>query len=41
LGTTVIKEALGRAKVDLADVSDVVLGQVLTAGQGQNPPGKR
>src|SRR3954470_5513824 len=37
LGATVIQEALARAKVDAAEVSDVVLGQVLTAGQGQNP----
>src|SRR4051794_37361202 len=37
LGATVIKEVLGRAKVDAAEVSDVILGQVLTAGQGQNP----
>ena len=37
LGATVIKAALGRAKVDPAEVSDVILGQVLTAGQGQNP----
>ena len=28
---------MARAKVDAAEVSDVVLGQVLTAGQGQNP----
>ena len=37
LGATVIKAALARAKVDAAEVSDVILGQVLTAGQGQNP----
>ena len=37
LGATVIKAALGRAKVDPAEISDVILGQVLTAGQGQNP----
>jgi acetyl-CoA C-acetyltransferase len=37
LGAVVIKEALRRAKVDAAEVSDVILGQVLTAGQGQNP----
>ena len=36
LGATVIKAALERAKVDPAEVSDVILGQVLTAGQGQN-----
>jgi len=37
LGAVVIKEALARAKVDAADVSEVILGQVLTAAQGQGP----
>ncbi len=37
LGTAVIKAALERAGVDAADVSETILGQVLTAGQGQNP----
>lgn len=37
LGATAIKAALQRADVDPADVDEVVLGQVLTAGQGQNP----
>lgn len=37
LGTIVIKEALARAAVPAADVSDVIMGQVLTAGAGQNP----
>ena len=32
-----IKAALERAKVDPAEVSEVILGQILTAGQGQNP----
>ena len=36
LGATVIRAALDRAAIDAADVSDVVLGHVLTAGQGQN-----
>jgi len=36
LGAIVIRAALERAAVDAADVSDVVLGHVLTAGQGQN-----
>src|SRR3546814_11230668 len=30
-------EALRRAGVEPAEVSEVVMGQVLTAGQGQNP----
>ena len=37
LGQTVIKSALERAKVDPAEVSEVILGQILAAGQGQNP----
>ena len=37
LGTVAIKAALARAGVDAADVSETILGQVLTAGQGQNP----
>lgn len=37
LGKTVIVEALKRAAVEAQDVSEVILGQVLTAAQGQNP----
>ncbi|MGH7005269.1 MAG: beta-ketoacyl synthase N-terminal-like domain-containing protein, partial [Alphaproteobacteria bacterium] len=37
LGQIAIAEALKRAKVAPADVSEVVFGQVLTAGTGQNP----
>ncbi|VFU10705.1 acetyl-CoA C-acetyltransferase [Methylocella tundrae] len=37
LGAAVIKGALERAKVEPAEVDEVILGQVLTAGQGQNP----
>jgi acetyl-CoA C-acetyltransferase len=37
LGAAVIKAALERAKVAPADVDEVILGQVLGAGQGQNP----
>ena len=37
LGQTVVKAALERAKVDPAEVSEVILGQILTANQGQNP----
>ena len=37
LGTVVIKEVLDRAGVEAAEVDEVILGQVLTAGQGQNP----
>jgi acetyl-CoA C-acetyltransferase len=37
LGATVIKEALQRAQVPLDQVGEVIMGQVLTAGVGQNP----
>ncbi len=37
LGAVAIKAALERAKVDAAEVDEVILGQILTAGQGQNP----
>ncbi len=36
LGEIVIREVLGRAKVAPAEVSEVVMGQVLTAANGQN-----
>ncbi|NPV69944.1 MAG: acetyl-CoA C-acetyltransferase [Firmicutes bacterium] len=36
LGAVVIKEALKRAKVEPADVCEVIMGNVLQAGQGQN-----
>ena len=37
LGSTVITETLNRAGVNADDVSEVILGQVLTAGGGMNP----
>jgi acetyl-CoA C-acetyltransferase len=37
LGETAIRAALERAKVAGEEVSEVILGQVLTAAQGQNP----
>ena len=37
LGAIVIKEALARAKIDPSQVSEVIMGQVLAAGSGQNP----
>ncbi len=37
LGATAIKAALERAGVDPNEVDEVILGQILTAGQGQNP----
>ena len=37
LGAVVIKDALLRSKVEAAMVDDVIMGQILTAGVGQNP----
>jgi len=37
LGRIAIKEALKRAGVEAPKVSEVIVGQILTAGQGQNP----
>src|SRR5574340_1240455 len=37
LGATVIRALLERAKLSGEQVSEVILGQVLTAGSGQNP----
>jgi len=37
LGRTAIKAALERAGVEGRQVSEVILGQILTAGEGQNP----
>jgi acetyl-CoA C-acetyltransferase len=37
LGSIVIKEVLNRAKIRGEDVSEVIMGQVLTASCGQNP----
>jgi acetyl-CoA C-acetyltransferase len=37
LGKVAITAALQRAKVEPKDVNEVIMGQILTAGQGQNP----
>ncbi|MFM8702236.1 MAG: acetyl-CoA C-acetyltransferase [Hyphomicrobiales bacterium] len=37
LGAVAIKAALERAKVEGAEVDEVILGQILAAGHGQNP----
>ena len=37
LGSVAIKEAMKRAKVDAQEVDEAILGQILTAGAGQNP----
>ena len=40
LGTTVIRRLLADTKLSVDQVSEVILGQVLAAGQGQNPARK-
>ena len=37
LGTVALKAAMARAKLEGGDIDEVILGQILTAGQGQNP----
>ena len=37
LGTTVLEAIVSRAGIDKSEVSETIMGQVLTAGQGQNP----
>jgi acetyl-CoA C-acetyltransferase len=37
LGAVVISEALSRARVPLSEVEEVIMGNVVSAGQGQNP----
>ena len=37
LGAAVIEAVVARAGIDKAEVDETILGQVLTAGQGQNP----
>ena len=37
LGAAVIEAVVARAGIEKGEVSETILGQVLTAGQGQNP----
>jgi acetyl-CoA C-acetyltransferase len=37
LGQVAIEDVMERAKVEPGEVSEVIMGQILTAGQGQNP----
>ena len=37
LGSLVIKEVINRSGIDKNEVNEVIMGQVLTAGAGQNP----
>ncbi|MFP3944719.1 MAG: acetyl-CoA C-acetyltransferase [Alphaproteobacteria bacterium] len=38
LGEVALRAALDRARVEAAEISEVILGQILAAGEGQNPP---
>ena len=37
LGSSVIAEAIARSKIKKTEIDEVILGQVLTGGEGQNP----
>ena len=37
LGAVLIKKVAESADIDLSEIDEVILGQILTAGQGQNP----
>ena len=37
LGSSVLQAVVKRARIDKSEVNETILGQVLTAGQGQNP----
>ena len=37
LGAVLIKKVAESANIDLSEIDEVILGQILTAGQGQNP----
>ena len=41
LGSLVIKEVINRSGIDKKEVSEVIMGQVLTAGAGQTPQDKQ
>ena len=37
LGSAVIKESINRSKIKETEINEIILGQVLTGGSGQNP----
>ena len=37
LGSTVISETIKRSNIKKSDVDEIIMGQVLTGGAGQNP----
>ena len=40
LGAKIISETLERSNLSKEDIDEIILGQVLTGGAGQNPPDK-
>ena len=40
LGQVAIEEAMRRASVESGEVDEVIMGQILAAGAGQNPAGR-
>ena len=37
LGSRVIEESIAKSKLEKNDIDEVIIGQVLTGGEGQNP----
>jgi len=37
LGSAVVKEVISKSKIKMSDVDELIMGQVLTGGAGQNP----
>ena len=37
LGSIVIREVINRSNIDKDEIDEVIMGQILTAGTGQNP----
>ena len=37
VGSSVLQAVVNRARIDKSEVNETIHGQVLTAGQGQNP----
>ncbi len=37
LGASVISDVINKSKLKLNDVNEIIMGQVLTGGAGQNP----
>ncbi len=37
ISTHLIKDIVKKSKIDVSEIDEIILGQILTAGQGQNP----